>query len=450
LPTGAAKSDDRINPGYRADALDPVRPGPPDGIQLVRPEGARLWPEPLVAELESRIRREWPTDRIYGPVHSSVGVWLRDPLVTAQVGGRVLVPVVEAGALAVEGSLQLPDAERPRRVVVLVDASASANALTPFSARDGSAERIAILEAERRALDHLLRLLERRWLELGVIAFGESTWPIAEPGLPLAELRARLERFRSERPRGEGRTDAVCALWAAHDWLVSTPDGVEREIIVLTDGDLPHSGRFAECDGPGASRVPGGEQACRERRNRSVCPARRELRASDGASDLAQLAIFTRRTRGELRITPLVFEPDRAARVWEQVARRTGSRLVRVPSPRTIEGVLPALVSNRVRGVRAHNATTGETSGELLEPHGGRFAGALPLAPGANDVELRVEGDSGLAALFRFRVYSEPGYLEQQLAFLRDRNHALQARARQLGERLDRTDRDLHIEASPD
>jgi hypothetical protein len=414
-----------------------VRPCPPEEIQLVRPGPSPAWPEALSAELEEQIRKEWPSGRIYGPIHSSVGLWLRDPLVTAQIGGRVLVPVIDGSALPVEGSLELPDQERARRVVVLVDASASANALTAFAADDGSAERIPVIEAERRALEHLVAL-EQRWLEVGVIAFGESTWPIAEPGIASQELRGRLEQFRGEHPRGEGRTDAVCALWTARDWLADTPPGVEREIIVLTDGDLPHSGRFAECDGPGASRVPGGAQACRERRNRSACPARRALAGTDGYSDLAQLAIFSRET-------PLVFELDRPARVWEQLARRTGSKLVRVPSARAIEGVLPALVSNRVRGVVAHNTTTGETSPDLLQPHGSRFGGALRLAPGANDVELRVLGDRGLAGLFRFRVYSEPGYLERQLAQLRERNRALESRARELGAPRAAPTRELRI-----
>ncbi|HXZ85265.1 MAG TPA: hypothetical protein VEI82_07225, partial [Myxococcota bacterium] len=124
-----------------------------------------------------------------------------------------------------------------------------------------------------------------------------------------------------------------------------------------------------------------------------------------------------------------------------------GSNLVRVPSPRAIEGVLPALVSSRVRGVFAHNATTGETSADLLEPHGSRFQGRLHLAPGANDVELRVQGDRGLAALFRFRVYSEPGELEQELARLRERNLELESRARQLAAPRPALRRELRIEA---
>ncbi|HXZ85644.1 MAG TPA: hypothetical protein VEI82_09160, partial [Myxococcota bacterium] len=130
--SGFAQPSGGVDPGYRADALDPVPPDPPAEVQIVRPPGSPAWPQALASQLEARIRAEWPEGRIYGPIHSSLGIWLRDPLLTAQVGGRVLVPLLDGDALPVEGRLELPDRERARRVVVLVDASASANALTPF------------------------------------------------------------------------------------------------------------------------------------------------------------------------------------------------------------------------------------------------------------------------------------------------------------------------------
>lgn len=431
---------------YRADVLAPLPARPPDAIQLVAPGAPGPWPEAIRGPFEERIRREWPASQIYGPIHSALGIWLHDSLLTAQVGGRVLVPVIDGASLPIRGELVAPEPGRARRVVVLVDASASANALTSFAVDGGAAERIAILEAERRALGHLVDLLGRDGLELGVIAFGETTVPVAEPGLDHAELRARLERFRTDRPRGEGRTDAVCALWTARDWLMATPDGVEREVIVLTDGELPHSGRFAECDGPSARRVSGAERACSERRNRSRCPASRELRSSEGSSDLAQLGAFARETRGRLRVTPLVFDHERPARVWEQLARRSGSSLVRVPSPQAVEAVLPALVSSRVRAVRVRNASTGEETQDLLDPVTHGFSGALALRRGANDVELRVESERGLAALLRFRVYSEPGYLGAELERLRSENLKLEARARELEPRSQkRASRQLDI-----
>jgi hypothetical protein len=270
-----------------------------------------------------------------------------------------------------------------------------------------------VLEAERRALEHLVESLGGEWLEFGVIAFGESTWPIVEPGASAAEIRESLARFRAEHPLGDGRTDALCALWTAWDWLEDTPSGVEREIVVLTDGDAPFSGRLLE----GAER------------NVTPCPASHSLSRGDGASDPMQMARFARRLHGDVTVTPLIFEPERRALPWRQLAERTGGALVRVPGPEAIDAVLPALVASRIERVVARNATTGTTSADLLQADRARLAGELALAPGANDVELAVESDRGTAALFRFRIYSAPGELDRALAALRERNRALEVRA---------------------
>jgi hypothetical protein len=419
---------------YAADALAPVRVGMPESVELLREPDAPDWPSLLGAELAQTVRSEWPVDRVYGAVFANLGVTLRWPLVTAESGGSVIVPVVDGVELPIEGALSLARSEGPRRVVVLVDASASANATTAFGAERTPAERVSVLEAERRALEHLIELSADDWLELGVIAFGESTWPVAEPGLPAAELRNALARFRVEHPRGEGRTDAVCALWTARDWLESTPAGVAREIVVLTDGDVPFSGRFLDCEGEGRSLSDEAEAACEARRNPTTCPASHRFSRADGSSDMVQMGGFARRVHGELTVHPLLFETDRTARPWQQVARGTGGRLVRVPGPEAIELALPALVSSRIRGVVARNTTTGAERADLLQADRSRIAGALALVPGANEIELEVQSDRGTAALFRFRVYSAPAQLERWLAELRERNLELEARAQDLDE----------------
>ena len=419
---------------YQADALAPVRLGMPQEVELLREPDAPPWPERLGWELAQRVRSEWPVDRLYGAVFANLGVTLRWPLVTAESGGSVIVPVVAGLELPIEGALELARGAGPRRVVVLVDASESANATTVYRAASATDEHVSVLEAERRALDHLLDLSADDWLELGVIAFGETTWPVAEPGLSVAGLREALSRFRAEHPRGQGRTDAVCALWTARDWLDSTPDGVAREIVVLTDGDAPFSGRFLDCEGEGRSLSDQAAAACEARRNPTTCPASHAFTRADGSSDMVQLASFARRVRGELTVHPLLFETDRNARLWQQVASHTGGRLVRVPGPEAIEMALPSLVSSRIRNVVARNATTGVESGELLQADRARLAGALTLVPGANDIELRVESDRGTAALFRFRVYAAPAQLERWLAELRERNSELEVRAEALSE----------------
>jgi hypothetical protein len=417
---------------YSADAQPPVRVGMPEDIELLRSEDSAAWPESLEAELVSRARAEWPAAQTYGPLFANIGVTLRWPLVTAEAGGRVTLPVVDGLELPIEGALTLARTDGPRRVVVLVDASASANATSAFGADATSGERVSVLEAERRALDHLVDMAADDWLELGVIAFGETTWPVAEPGLSADALRTALATFRRDHPRGEGRTDAVCALWTARDWLDSTPDGVAREIVVLTDGDAPFSGRFLDCDGEGRGVSDEAEAACVARRNPTICPAEHRFTRADGSSDMVQLASFARHARGEIAVHPLLFETDRNARLWQQIAARTGGRLVRVPGPEAIELALPALVSSRILGVVARNLTSGVASGDLLQADRAGIRGALALVPGANDVELRVESDRGAAALFRFRIHAAPRQLERWLAELRERNGELALRAESL------------------
>jgi hypothetical protein len=419
---------------YRADALGPVRGDVPWDIELLLPQDALSWPEPVREALQEQVLSEWAPARgqVYGAVHAGLGVWLDYPLVTARVGRRVLVPVVPGNRLPVQGALALPENDRPRRVVLLLDASSSANARTPFLDPDGGVEMVSVLEAERRALEHLVALLSDDWLEFGLIAFGEGTWPIVEPGASVRKVSEGLAQFRREFPEGTGRTDLVCALWLANEWLEDTPRGVGREIYVLTDGDLPHSGRFLDCS---QVRRRGGKQAqarCEARRNQMVCPVSKGFRHTRGRSDLVQLDTFGRAVRRKVDVYALVFEPDRAARAYQKLTRVTGGELVRVSSAQAIDVVLPALVGRRIRGVFARNLRTGRETEDMANPQRMSFQGELPLLPGANDVELRVESDRGTAALFRFRVHAAPNHLSSYLEVLRLRNRDLEAKAADL------------------
>jgi hypothetical protein len=413
---------------FRADQLGIIAGEVPGQIEVLPPRGQDSWPGPLREEVARRIRQEWGAAQPYGALRYGVGLWLSYPLVTATRDGRVLVPVIESTALPIRGSLALPPDTGPRRTIVLLDASSSANTPTLFHAPSGAAERISVLEAERRAVAHLIDALDPARVDLGVIAFGESTWPVVEPGSTVEQARQRLAEDRAEHPRGDGRTDTVCALWLAREWLDETPDGMGREIVLLTDGDLPHSGRFLDC---GFTRRRGDGQAadsCEARRNPSPCPAAHRFSASDGASDLVQLASFTRRARRKFAVHSLVFEEGRPARAFHELSLRTGGEFARVPSADAVEAALPALVVRRIRGVFARNARTGHETGDLYDIASRSFRGELPLAPGANDVELRVESDRGTASFVRLRIYSEGGLLERYLADLRAGNRELEAR----------------------
>jgi hypothetical protein len=430
---GSARGDERASDAfyhpYRADEVPGVAGEVPSALEILPADGRDAWPGRVRAELAEQLRAEWGVGSTYGPVRAGVGLWLAYPLVTARVGDRVVVPVVESAEVPVRGALDQPRSDGPRRVVVLVDASQSSNAPTLFRGEHGVPERVSVLEAERRALDRLLEVVDPTRVEVGIAAFGETTHPIVAPGTPPAEARARLADFWRAHPEGEGRTDTVCALWLARDWLVLAPEGYGREVVLLTDGDLPHSGRFLDC-GPARRRGGAkGEARCEEQRNRTVCPATSQPRYSDGSSDLVQLSAFARRARGDVDVHALVFEPDRAARPYRELAERTGGRLARVPSAEAIEAALPALALREIRGVHARNATTGEATEDLYDATSGSFEGSLRLVPGPNDVEIRVEGERGPAGLYRYRVYSLPGHLERTLARLRDENARLARRA---------------------
>jgi VWA domain-containing protein len=390
-----------------------ARADPPDRVELALDPQGRSWPEPVREALVERVRAEWPADRSYGPILPSLGVALAWPFGSVDHGTAQLVPVVEADRVAIRGKLVLPQDTGPRRVVILVDASSSANAAARFEAPDGSHTELSVLDAERQALAHLVGGLAADWLEFGVIAFGESTWPVVEPGASVDGLRAALARFQAEHPVGQGRTDAVCALWTAWDWLADAPSGVTRQIVVLTDGDAPVSGRFE--DGPG--------------RNASACPASHPLSRREAPSDPLALLRFARQLHGDVIVTPLIFQPERRALAWRQLADKSGGALLRVPDAQAIDAVLPALVASRIARVVARNLTTGRDTPELRGGDGLALAGELALAPGANDVELRVESDRGLAALYRWRLYAAPGEPERVLAELRARSQALEVRA---------------------
>ena len=75
---------------------------------------------------------------------------------------------------------------------------------------------------------------------------------------------------------------------------------------------------------------------------------------------------------------------------------------------------------------------TGEVTRNLLSEGGLEFEGALPLVNGANDVELRIEGDAGLAGLLRFRVYSAPDLPSEYLTTLERENEGLATRLDEL------------------
>ena len=124
---------------------------------------------------------------------------------------------------------------------------------------------------------------------------------------------------------------------------------------------------------------------------------------------------------------------------------------MQVASVQAAEVALPPLVAGRIQGVFATHLASGRSTGNLLQSDGEHFSGVLALAPGPNDVELRVESDRGTAARFRFRVYSAGDELARYLGDLRRENQALERRMRGLRPpRVARArERDLELTTEP-
>ncbi len=431
VTVGPARASRELAPYYHAhrpEGLEPVAGEPPREVRVLPPGGPQRWSAAVRERLENRVRAEWPRDRTYGALQSAVGLWLSYPLVTGRAGNELLVPVLMSRQLRVRGAVDLRGDAGPRRVVLLIDASSSGNTRSLLRTTDGAVEHVTPLEAERSAMNALFDVVDRAKIELGVIAYGEATWPLAEPGTPIDEIRRRASAWAAAQPRGVGRTDLICALEVARDWLKDTPKGMSKEIFLLTDGGLPHSGRFEDCN---MNRRHGGKEAleaCKARQNTSVCPASRKFSDSDGFSDLRQLEAYGRRVRRKLTAYPLVFDATRPARPYRELAEATGGDLYRVPSAEALEAALPAMALRQVTGVYAVNERSGEKTDDLFDPKTGRFDGVLPLRHGANDVLLQIQGLTGPAALYRFRIYAEPNYLKRILVKLRNENRELTER----------------------
>jgi hypothetical protein len=397
-----------------------------------------------VADLEERVRQEWPEGQCYGAVKARLGVWLEYPLVNSRTNGEVVVPVLDDTELPIRGSVVVPLLRPARRVVLLLDVSESANATTYLADTAGAIQRVSVVKGGIRATRFLYDALEARYRrfgqldgyrpdEIGVIAFGERTWSIAEPGSSLPEA---LRAVKGEGSWvGEGRSDTVCALRLAEEWLRESGPETTHEILILSHGDLPDSGRFGDCS---AHRNIVDLRACLERLNDTPCPSSHTFRARDGRSDVAQLFAFAREARIEdIRVSPFLFQLEHPPRFFRELARHTRGDLAKLVSLDGLETSLSSVLSRNARAVwlkavRARNLKTGDVSANLLADDWRHFEGVLALAPGANDVEVSVETSNGTWGVLRFRIYSAPTALEDTLAKLQGKNSTLALREREL------------------
>jgi hypothetical protein len=112
------------------------------------------------------------------------------------------------------------------------------------------------------------------------------------------------------------------------------------------------------------------------------------------------------------------------------------------------EGALPVLLDHAdAAEVALRNSTSGALASAARLPDG-RFAALVPLAPGANAIEIRARSRSGLEAQTRLDLVWSPGaWTPDPLHLVRIRNDLLAAHLRALRARRSPLRR-LAIEAS--
>jgi hypothetical protein len=238
----------------------------------------------------------------------------------------------------------------------------------------------------------------------------------AEERIPLTADYARvdreLERLASREP--EGSTDFAAGVGRALATLgvlteaasEDTRNGAQRAILFLTDGKplLPTDRKTAEQAALYASRLAG---------------------------------------RAGVRIHTFALGRDVVRRgvnpVLPRMAERSGGRFTQLEAPGEIVALLSSTSFSFVSSVRIANATRGDEIPEVATAIDGSFYGELPLAEGANEIEVEAVLNDGRRTSRKLTITwvdSKPiKALEARLAALRQENAAL---VEQLREKLTR------------
>jgi hypothetical protein len=445
----------------RSDQLPVVDARPPAEVLPLRGDDGQLWPEPVAEHLAARIRERWDGHKTYGVLESRVGLSLDYPLVNARLDGSVVIPVVEVGVVPVRGRVVLPDGGAGRRLVILIDVSQSSNQRAEIRRPEGAIEQISVrdggvrtaIELTRRLIEQRAQyghLLDYRPTQLSVIAFAETSWSLLAPGTDLEDALAALEKFALNGAHPEGRSDAVCALELASDWLLAPDASGHTDVVLLTNGDLPFSNRFTNC-----SRLTDFREqvACLRSLNHSECSSSRSPDPEDGHSDIAQLFALARTTRPRLRIFPVLFQNTRPPRFILAIASHSGGQLIRVGLERGIESAVEQLLMDdapraRVDGVAVHNLQASATVYADVQDDGS-FSSGIGLIEGPNDLEVDVRSGSEILGRYRFRVQMSQDPLSDFLTELKEDNRRIAIRGEEGAEDLREVMREVRRQDRP-
>jgi Mg-chelatase subunit ChlD len=239
----------------------------------------------------------------------------------------------------------------------------------------------------------------------------------AEERVPLSADYARvdreLDRLASREPTGStdfaagvGRALATLGVLTSDATSEDPHSGAQKAILFLTDGkpQLPVERKTAERAALYASRLAG-EAGVR-------------IHTYSLGWDVVR--------RG---VNP----------VLRRMARQSGGRFTQLQTPGEIVALLRSTSFSFVSSVRLANATRGDEIAEIATAIDGSFYGELPLAEGANEIEVEVVLNDGRRSSRKLTITwvdTKPiKALESRLAALREENAAL---VEQLREKLTR------------
>ena len=408
-------------------------------------------PEPAVGTPQLHVERSGMREVVRGFLRDArrwlgapprVDLVLRDPVRDGAIHEHddPLLPV--AGLATLEGSSGTYD------LVIALDASTSTDGFSQADVNgDGRLDDQwkgpdSIYQAQIRAARELVAALGRlpfnrggERIRVGVVSFagdedaaGEGFDPSpatllqlaradAEERIPLtadyARLDRELERLASREPRGStdfaaGVGQAMASLGVLTQGAASDDprSGAAKAILFLTDGkpQLPSDRKTAE-------------------------------RAALYASQLAGQA--------GVRIHTFALGRDVVRRgvnpVLRRMAERSGGRFTQLAAPGQIVALLRSTSFSFVSSVRLVNVTRGDETPAVATAIDGSFYGELPLAEGANEIEVEAVLNDGRTTSRKLTITwvdTKPiKALQARLAALREENAAL---VEQLREKLAR------------
>jgi len=220
-----------------------------------------------------------------------------------------------------------------------------------------------VIRAELLAAIRLLERLDPDTTRAGLVIFAARARRKAPVGPP-ADVLEVIPRLQV--PRRPGDTAIARAIETSLEILEQAPptEGDRRKVILMLSDGVP-------------TTPPPFEKA-----------AAKALEAADAA----------RRAGVLIHAFALGPEAIRKTDVYEQIARRTGGRLIPIESPADVVDHLPRISLAGLQGISLRNATSGTEAEAVRTFPDGSFDGYVRLVPGENRIEVVARMEDGREA----------------------------------------------------